>query len=109
MEWQTCGTQNPVPATACEFDSHLGHGFAAITQTCNPLEKVLSRERGLQLKQAPSLLRPEDRRCIELFHIKQRSCEEIAAELAIPRRTVETRLDRGRKQLGAALKKLQNP
>ena len=25
VEWQTRGTQNPVPATACEFDSHLGH------------------------------------------------------------------------------------
>ena len=25
VEWQTRGTQNPVPATACEFDPRLGH------------------------------------------------------------------------------------
>ncbi|MBI4502983.1 MAG: sigma-70 family RNA polymerase sigma factor, partial [Gemmatimonadetes bacterium] len=74
----------------------------ASDQTGDPLEKVLSRERGHQVRQALSLLKPEDRRLIELFHIKQRSYEEIAAELRVPVRTVDTRLTRARKQLSAA-------
>ncbi|MBI4501976.1 MAG: sigma-70 region 4 domain-containing protein [Gemmatimonadetes bacterium] len=52
-----------------------------------------------------SLLKPEDRRCIELFHIEERSYEEIAAEMRVPVRTVDTRLTRARKHFSAALKK----
>ncbi|MBI4500779.1 MAG: sigma-70 family RNA polymerase sigma factor [Gemmatimonadetes bacterium] len=84
-------------------------GIQAPDQAGTPLEKVLSRERKLLVKQALGLLKPEDRRLIELFHIKQRSYEEIAAELGVPLRTVNTKLDRARKRLSAALKKLKNP
>src|SRR3989449_3040166 len=34
-EWQTRRTQNPVPATACEFDSRLGHAPSGLHRSCD--------------------------------------------------------------------------
>ena len=40
VEWQTRGTQNPVPATACGFNSHLGHSLIVTWTMSHPIRRL---------------------------------------------------------------------
>ncbi len=58
-----------------------------------------------EVQHALQSLRPEHRRCFELFYRDQLSCEEIARRLNCPVGTVKTRLHRARRELAEALRR----
>src|SRR4051812_37791519 len=67
------------------------------------LEEMEARGLGTASDQAIASLRPECRACIMLRRVEDRSCEEIAATLALPRGTVKTYIHRARPELRKAL------
>src|SRR3954453_257741 len=67
------------------------------------LEEMESRELGTAIEQAIGSLRPEQRACIMLRPVEDRSYEEIAATLDLPLGTVKTYIHRARHELRKAL------
>jgi len=61
----------------------------------------LAEELELALRQ----LRPEYRRCFELFYLQELSVVEVAAQLTVPHGTVKTWLHRARKELADHLER----
>jgi RNA polymerase sigma factor (sigma-70 family) len=68
------------------------HNSNELSLVKTPEHILLDRERVELLKAAIHKLEPEERQILLLHRLHNMSCEEIAAELTVPRRTVERRL-----------------
>lgn len=69
----------------------------------SPFETTLAEQRRVQIEAALQQLTPEYRAVIVLRHFVGQSYSEIADALAIPERTVKSRLYAGRQRLGEQL------
>lgn len=80
---------------------------AAILQsdTPDPEEELIIRQKSDQLKYVISLLKPQYRQLIELRFFKEYSYEEIATELDIPLGTVKAQIFRAKELLYNILRK----
>ena len=76
---------------------------AAVEESDEPIDELISRERAAKLWTAMDRLKPLDREALVAFYIRDLSLIEIADELDIPLGTVKRRLHTARKRLKAEL------
>lgn len=89
--------------TALDRRSRLPAGTVIPEQIASPRTRTsdLSEELQLALEQ----LRPDYRRCFELFYGRELSVAEISERLGVPQGTVKTWLHRSRKELAEHLQR----
>jgi len=76
---------------------------AAVEETDEPIDELISRERAARLWTAMDRLKPLDREALVAFYIRDLSLIEMADELDIPLGTVKRRLHTARKRLKTEL------
>lgn len=84
-----------------EFDEH----YPAPSETSNPEEDMLRRERQRVLWEGLNSLAPEIRMTVILRDIQGKKYEEIAEILTLPLGTVKSRVNRGRLHLAKILRR----
>ena len=73
--------------------------FDLPSETDNPEQKMMKKQRIQILRQIVEQLKPNYRTLVKLRYFKEMSYEEIASELDIPLGTVKAQLHRSREQL----------
>ena len=76
---------------------------AAVEESDEPIDELISRERAAKLWTAMDRLKPLDREALVAFYIRDLSLIEIADELDIPLGTVKSRSHRAHTRLAALL------
>lgn len=74
-------------------------GINVASETLDPEEKIIEKQKILLMREVVSRLKPHYRRLVELRYFDELSYEEIAAELDIPLGTVKAKLFRAREFL----------
>lgn len=74
-------------------------GINVASETLDPEEKIIEKQKILLMREVVSRLKPHYRRLVELRYFDELSYEEIAAELEIPLGTVKAKLFRAREFL----------
>ena len=88
---------------AVTAESARATSIAVVSGNESPLEELESRELGTAIERAIGKLRPENRACIMLRHVEDKSYEEIAEIVKLPLGTVKTYIHRARHELRTAL------
>jgi RNA polymerase sigma-70 factor (ECF subfamily) len=86
---------------AVELDEATAASIA--DQADTPEELVLRSDRGAQLRACLKLLSPEHREIVDLVYYLDRTIEEIAEIIDVPKNTVKTRMFYARKRLAQFL------
>ena len=83
-----------------------GHELADAlpSQTLDPEEKIIKKQKVKMMREVVDKLKPHYRRLIELRYFKEYSYEEIAEELELPLGTIKAQLFRAREFLSHILK-----
>lgn len=79
-------------------------GLNIASQTLDPEEKIIEKQKILLMREVVSRLKPHYRELVELRYFKELSYEEIASELNIPLGTVKAKLFRARAFLQELMK-----
>lgn len=74
-------------------------GINVASETLDPEEKIIEKQKILLMREVVSRLKPHYRRLVELRYFDELSYEEIAAELDVPLGTVKAKLFRAREFL----------
>jgi len=94
------------PSTLDQQNEEQESPAAALqSDTLDPEEELIMRQKADQLNYVVSLLKPQYRRLIELRYFKEYSYEEIAFELDIPLGTVKAQIFRAKELLYNILRK----
>jgi RNA polymerase sigma-70 factor (ECF subfamily) len=88
-----------------QHEEHDSPAASLQSDTPDPEEELILRQKADQLNYVISLLKPQYRRLIELRYFKEYSYEEIAYELNIPLGTVKAQIFRAKELLFNILRK----
>jgi len=84
-----------------ELDDRVAETVA--DQGCTPEEAILEMDRNAQLRDCLQQLTPEHREIVDLVYYHDKTIEEVAEIIQVPKNTVKTRMFYARKRLAQLL------
>jgi RNA polymerase sigma-70 factor, ECF subfamily len=89
-----------------ELDEKVAETVA--DQACTPESAMLEMDRGAQLRECLTRLTPEHREIVDLVYYHDKSIEEVAEIIRVPKNTVKTRMFYARRRLARLLGRRQD-